>query len=101
MTAVPVFRRADVPVTVTSNYDVIFPRYLRCLLIKQAPKLTLSLIGAASLRSIHGEELIESLLSGDNDFHQSIVKALDAYNRVMESFGDDYYDTTGGLGTST
>ncbi|VDO80410.1 unnamed protein product [Heligmosomoides polygyrus] len=37
---------------------------------------------------------VEELLSGDNDLHQSIIKALDAYNRVTKSFGDDYSDTT-------
>ncbi|VDO99439.1 unnamed protein product [Heligmosomoides polygyrus] len=41
------------------------------------------------VKSIRREEVIESLLSGDNDLHQSIVKALDAYNRVTKSFGDD------------
>ncbi|VDO88072.1 unnamed protein product [Heligmosomoides polygyrus] len=38
--------------------------------------------------------MIESLLSGDNNLHQSIVKALDACNRVTKSFGDDYSDPT-------
>ncbi|VDO79092.1 unnamed protein product [Heligmosomoides polygyrus] len=65
-------------IKVTSDYDDIFRRYLCCLLIKQVPKLILGLIGATSLRSIRREEVIESLLSGDNDLHQSIVKALDA-----------------------
>ncbi|VDO90614.1 unnamed protein product [Heligmosomoides polygyrus] len=101
MTAVPVFRRADVPIKVTSDYDDIFRRHLCCLLIKQAPKLILGLIGAASLRSIRREEVIESLLSGNNDLHQSIVKAFDAYNRVTKSFGDDDSNSTGGPGTST
>ncbi|VDO77264.1 unnamed protein product [Heligmosomoides polygyrus] len=63
MTAVPVFRRANVPIKVTSDYDDIFRRYLCCLLTKQAPELNLGLIGAASLRSIRREEMIESLLS--------------------------------------
>ncbi|VDO68655.1 unnamed protein product [Heligmosomoides polygyrus] len=71
------------------------------LLIKQAPKLILGLIGAASLRSIRREKVIESLLSGNNDLHQPIVTALDTYNRVTKSFGDDYSDTTGGPGTYT
>ncbi|VDO99893.1 unnamed protein product [Heligmosomoides polygyrus] len=101
MTAVPVLRSTYVSIKVTSDYDEIFRRYLCCLLIMQAPKLFLSLIGAASLRSIRREEVIESLLSGDNDLHQSIVKALDAYNRVTKSFGDDYSDTAGSPGTST
>ncbi|VDP04250.1 unnamed protein product [Heligmosomoides polygyrus] len=57
----------DVPIKVTSDYDAIFRRYLCCLLIKQASKLILGLIGAASLRSIRREKVIESLLSGDND----------------------------------
>ncbi|VDP48147.1 unnamed protein product [Heligmosomoides polygyrus] len=61
------------------NGDVL-RRYICCLLIKQAPKLILDLIGTASLRSMRREEVEESLLSGDNDLHQSIVKALDAYN---------------------
>ncbi|VDP26083.1 unnamed protein product [Heligmosomoides polygyrus] len=43
---------------------------------------------------------MESLLNGDNDLHQSTVKALNAYNRVTKSFGDDYSDTTGGPGTA-
>ncbi|VDP58131.1 unnamed protein product, partial [Heligmosomoides polygyrus] len=47
ITVVPVFRRADVPINVTSDYDDISRRYLCCLLIKQAPKLILGLIGAA------------------------------------------------------
>ncbi|VDP05942.1 unnamed protein product [Heligmosomoides polygyrus] len=101
MTAVPILRSTYVPVKVTSDYDDIFRRYICCLLIKQAPKLILGLIGAASLRSIRREEVIESLLSGDNDLHQPIVKALGTYNRVTKSFGDDYSDTTGGPGTST
>ncbi|VDO90360.1 unnamed protein product [Heligmosomoides polygyrus] len=85
MTAVPVFRSAYVPIEVTSDDDDVLRRYLCCLLIKQAPKLILGLIGTASLRSICREEVEESLLSGDNDLHQSIVKALDAYNRVSET----------------
>ncbi|VDP06864.1 unnamed protein product [Heligmosomoides polygyrus] len=76
--------------------DEVGIAYLCCLLIKQAPKLFLGLIRAASLRSIRREEVIESLLRDDNDLHQSIVKALNAYNRVTKSFGDDYSDTTGG-----
>ncbi|VDP12489.1 unnamed protein product [Heligmosomoides polygyrus] len=101
MTAVIVFRRTDVPTKVTCDYDDIFRRHLCCLLIKQALKLILGLIGAASLRSIRREKMIESLLSGDNDLHQSIVKALNTYNRITKSFGDGYSDTTGGHGTST
>ncbi|VDP13805.1 unnamed protein product [Heligmosomoides polygyrus] len=101
MTAVPVFRSTYAPIKVTSNYDYIFRRYLCFLLIKQAPKFILGLIGAASLRSIRREEVIESFLSGDNDLHQSIVKAFDAYNRVTKPFGDDYSDTTGVPETST
>ncbi|VDO66568.1 unnamed protein product [Heligmosomoides polygyrus] len=97
MTAVSVFRSTYVPIKVTSEYDDIFRRYLGCLLIKQSPKLILGLIGAASLRCICREEVIESLLSGDNDLHQSTVKALDAYNRVTKSLGDDYPDTTAEL----
>ncbi|VDP48618.1 unnamed protein product [Heligmosomoides polygyrus] len=89
MTAAPVFRSTYVPIKVTSDYDDIFRRYLCCLLIKQALKLILGLIGAASLRSIRRGELMKSLLSGANDLRQSIVKALDAYNRVTKSFGDD------------
>ncbi|VDP53758.1 unnamed protein product [Heligmosomoides polygyrus] len=77
MAAAPVFRRADVPIKVTCEYDDILRRHLCCLLIKQAPKLILGLIGAASLRSIRREEMI-----------------------VTKSFGDDYTDTTGGPGTS-
>ncbi|VDP39068.1 unnamed protein product [Heligmosomoides polygyrus] len=99
MTAVPVFRSTYVPIKVTSDYDDIFRRYLCCFLIKQSPKLILGLIGAASLRNIRREEVIESLLSGDNDLHQG--KAFDTYKRVTKSFGDDYSDTTGGPGTST
>ncbi|VDO70877.1 unnamed protein product [Heligmosomoides polygyrus] len=90
---------ARLKLSVTSNYDDIFHRYLCCLLIKQAPKPILDSIGAASLRSIRGEEAIESLLSGDNDLRQSIVKAFGTYNRVTKSFGDDYSDTSGGPGT--
>ncbi|VDO90143.1 unnamed protein product [Heligmosomoides polygyrus] len=101
MTAVSVLCSTYVPIKVTSDYDDIFRWYLCCLLIKQAPKLFLGLIGAATLRSMRREEGIESLLSGDNDLHQSIVKALDPYNRVTKSFGDDYSDTVGGSGTST
>ncbi|VDP62784.1 unnamed protein product [Heligmosomoides polygyrus] len=101
MTAVPVLRSTYVPIKVTRDYDDIFRRYLCCLLIKQVPKLILGLIGAASLRSIRREEVIESLLSGDNDLHQSIVKALNAYNRVTKSFGDDDSNSTGGPETST
>ncbi|VDO76785.1 unnamed protein product [Heligmosomoides polygyrus] len=101
MTAVLVLRSTYVPTKVTSDYDDIFRRYLCCLLIKQAPKLFLGLIGAATLRSIRREEVIESLLRGDNDLHQPIAIAFDAYNRVTKSFGDDYSDTTGGPGTST
>ncbi|VDP38030.1 unnamed protein product [Heligmosomoides polygyrus] len=101
MTAVPVLRSTYVPIKVTSDYDDIFRRYPRCLLIKQVSKLILGLIGAATLRSIHREEVIESLLSGDNDLDQSIVKALDTYNRVTKSFGDDYSYTAGVPGTST
>ncbi|VDP37949.1 unnamed protein product [Heligmosomoides polygyrus] len=79
MTAVPVLRSTYVPIKVTSDYDDIFRRYLCCLLIKKAPKLFLSLIGTATLRSIRREEVIESLLSDDNDLHQSFVNALDTY----------------------
>ncbi|VDP28378.1 unnamed protein product [Heligmosomoides polygyrus] len=86
---------------VTSDYDDIIRRHLCCLLIKQVPKLILGLIGAASLWSIRREEVIESLLRGDNDLHEPIVIAFNAYNRVTKSFGDDYSDTTGGPGTST
>ncbi|VDO77144.1 unnamed protein product [Heligmosomoides polygyrus] len=69
-------------IIVTSDYDDFLRRY--CLL------------------SFHQkEEVIESLLSGDNDLHQPIVKAFDAYNRVTMSFGNDYTDTTSGSGTST
>ncbi|VDO73449.1 unnamed protein product [Heligmosomoides polygyrus] len=100
MTAVLVLRSTYVPIKVTSDYDDNFRRYLRCLLIKQIPKLILGLIRAATLRRMRREEVIESLFRGDNDLHQSIVKALDAYNRVTKSFGDDYSDTTGGPGTS-
>ncbi|VDP09870.1 unnamed protein product [Heligmosomoides polygyrus] len=71
MTDVPVFLRADVPIKVANDYDDIFRRYLCCLLIKQAPKLILGLIEAASLRSIRREEVIEPLLSGDNDLRSS------------------------------
>ncbi|VDP49427.1 unnamed protein product [Heligmosomoides polygyrus] len=53
------------------------------------------------MRSIRREEAIESLLTGDNDLHQSIVKALDAYNRVTKSFGDYYSDTAAGPKIST
>ncbi|VDP07571.1 unnamed protein product [Heligmosomoides polygyrus] len=101
MTAVLVFRSTYVPIKVTSDYDDNFRRYLCCLLIKQAPKLFLGLIGAATLRSIRGEEMIESLVRGDNDLHQPIVIAFNAYNRVTKSFGDNYSDTAGGPGTST
>ncbi|VDP09554.1 unnamed protein product [Heligmosomoides polygyrus] len=86
---------------VTSDNDDVLRRYLCCLLFKQAPKLILGLIGRASLRSIRREEVEESLLSGDNDLHQSIVKALDTYNRVSETLGDDYTNTDGGPGTTT
>ncbi|VDP20888.1 unnamed protein product [Heligmosomoides polygyrus] len=48
MTAVPVFRRADVSIKVTSDYDDIFRRYVCNLLIKQATKLVLGMIGAAN-----------------------------------------------------
>ncbi|VDP05635.1 unnamed protein product [Heligmosomoides polygyrus] len=96
MTAVPVFHGTYVPSKVTSNYDGIFRRYFCCLLIKQTLKPIVGLIEAASLRSIRKEEVIESLLSGDNDLHQSIVKAFDTSNRVTKSLGDDYSDTTAG-----
>ncbi|VDO99715.1 unnamed protein product [Heligmosomoides polygyrus] len=86
---------------VTSDYDDIFRRYVCCLLIKQAPKLILGLFWAAGLRGICREEVKESLLNGDNDPHQPIVIAFDAYNRVTKSFGDDYSDTTSGPGNST
>ncbi|VDP13605.1 unnamed protein product [Heligmosomoides polygyrus] len=68
MTAVPVFRRADVPIKVTSDYDDTIRRHLCCLLIKQAPKLILGLIGAAGLRSIRREEVIGSLLAATTIF---------------------------------
>ncbi|VDO82509.1 unnamed protein product [Heligmosomoides polygyrus] len=55
-TAVPIFRRSDVPINVTSDYDDIFRRHLSCLLIKQAPKLILGLIGAASLQPAYAEK---------------------------------------------
>ncbi|VDO79535.1 unnamed protein product [Heligmosomoides polygyrus] len=58
-------------------------------------------VRSASPWIIHREEVMESLLRGDNDLHQSVVKALDGYNRVSETFGDDYSDATDGLGTST
>ncbi|VDO96637.1 unnamed protein product [Heligmosomoides polygyrus] len=80
MTAVPVFRRADVPIKVTSHNDDDFRRYFCCLLIKQAPKPILSLIVATTLRSIRREVVMESLFSGDKNLLQSIVKALNAYN---------------------
>ncbi|VDO68219.1 unnamed protein product [Heligmosomoides polygyrus] len=100
MTAIPVFRGTYMPTKVTSDYDDIFRRYLCCLLIKQVPKLPLGLIGAPSLRSIRREEVIELLLSGDHDLHQSIVEAVNAYNRVTKSFRQDYSYITGGPGTS-
>ncbi|VDO89110.1 unnamed protein product [Heligmosomoides polygyrus] len=89
------------PIKATSNHDDIFRRHLWCILIKHAPKLILGLIGAAGLRSIRREEVIDSLHSGDNGHHQSIVKGFDTYNRVTKSFEDDYSNTTGGPGTST
>ncbi|VDO70528.1 unnamed protein product [Heligmosomoides polygyrus] len=101
MTAVPVFHSTYVSIKVTCDYDDIFRQHLCCLLIKQVPKLILGLIKATSLRSIRREEVMESLLSGDNDLHLSIVKAFDAYNRVSKSFGDDDSNSTGGPGTST
>ncbi|VDO75760.1 unnamed protein product [Heligmosomoides polygyrus] len=101
MTAGPVLRSTYVPIKVTTDYDDIFRQYLCCLLIQQAPQLILGLIGAASLRSIGREEVIGSLLSGGNDLHQSIVKALNPYNRVTKSLGGDYSDTTSGPRTST
>ncbi|VDO93778.1 unnamed protein product [Heligmosomoides polygyrus] len=97
-----VFRSAYVPIKVTSDNNDVLRRYLCCcLLIKQAPKLIIGLIGAPGLRRIRREGVEESLLSGDDDLHQSIVEALDAYNRFTKSFRDDYSDTTGGPGAST
>ncbi|VDO18731.1 unnamed protein product [Heligmosomoides polygyrus] len=52
ITTVTVLRSTYVPIKVTSDYVYIFRRYFCCLLIKQAPKLILGLIGATSLRSI-------------------------------------------------
>ncbi|VDO78955.1 unnamed protein product [Heligmosomoides polygyrus] len=60
-------------------------QYLGGESIKQAPKLILGLIGAAGLCITRREEMMKSLLSGDND-PQSIVKAFNAYNRVSETF---------------
>ncbi|VDO95463.1 unnamed protein product [Heligmosomoides polygyrus] len=84
MTAVPVFRRADVPVKVNSDYDDIFRGYLCCLLIKQAPKLILGLIGAASLRNIR-REVVESLLAATTIFINRSLKrstlTIESHNR--------------------
>ncbi|VDP05691.1 unnamed protein product [Heligmosomoides polygyrus] len=99
--AVPVLRSTYVPIKVTSDYDDIFRRYLCCLLIKQAPKVFFGLVVAATLRNIRRGEVMESLLSGDNNLHQPIVIAFNAYNRVTKSFGDDYSDTTGGPWAAT
>ncbi|VDP42816.1 unnamed protein product [Heligmosomoides polygyrus] len=60
MTTVLVFRGTYVPIKVTSDYDDILRRYLCCLLIKQAPKLFVGLIGAATLWKMHREEVIET-----------------------------------------
>ncbi|VDO24638.1 unnamed protein product [Heligmosomoides polygyrus] len=88
MTAVPVLRSTYVPVKVTRYYDDIFRWCLCRILIKKAPKVIVGLIRAASLLGTR-KDVVESLLSGDNDLHQSIIKAFDACNQASETFGDE------------
>ncbi|VDP34290.1 unnamed protein product [Heligmosomoides polygyrus] len=44
--------------------------------------------------------MIHSLFSSDYDLHQAVIKTFHAYNRVSETFEDDYTNSTGGPRTA-
>lgn len=81
ITAVPVFRRGDVSIA-----SAVF---------SSTSSKTHAWTGRSS-ESVSREEVIKSLLSGDNDLHQPIIKAFDDHSRVWVTSGDSYSDTSGG-----
>ncbi|VDO69728.1 unnamed protein product [Heligmosomoides polygyrus] len=76
MTAVTAFRNAHMPIKVTCDNDYVLT-VLRCFLDKQVLNLILSSIAKASLWNNSEEKEVSSLLEGDSDLHQCVVKAFD------------------------
>ncbi|VDP19031.1 unnamed protein product [Heligmosomoides polygyrus] len=44
--------------------------------------------------------MTSSLFHGDNNLHQAVIETFYTCNRVTETLGDDYIDTTAGPGTA-